>query len=317
MTTVNLLNPFWTAAGSESWRMRVVSCQDRWTGFDCIQFKETIGGPDIAAGNTVISFQRTIAHPDDALWDIDKIFNGFDNLFISDGVEATVLSDWYQNERAAGVQFPEPKNIREFSIQAGPSAGDRPGCPSAFLVQRLDGSTWKNRAYYNGPIFTSAETRTISVSATDLPGGRANACFFRLRVNGVVGGASGGLEICEIEMRLTPGGVDQCNGGWPMASRIGAGGTANGTRFSAFRDDGASTWVSNGGNYPYDLGYAFPTAPGGFSGGELALQIRGTSVAPTDFQFDWSDDLETWNTLFTVTGETWSAPNQIKLYAIP
>jgi hypothetical protein len=90
------------------------------------------------------------------------------------------------------------------------------------------------------------------------PGGAGTGLSnrWRLNITAVWGGGASQTSISEIEMRSSPGGADQCNGGTATAS-LGAG-TAS-VAFDNVYAVGSNRWASGSTTRPVQIEYQFPS----------------------------------------------------------
>lgn len=129
--------------------------------------------------------------------------------------------------------------------------------------------------------------------------------YWRIYITAGVGSGStaGYYTIGEIEMRATPGGADQCNGGTATAHDYYSATYAPAKAF----DNNTTTWWASFTSNPIGwIKYAFAS---GVDVGEIAITERNTTppnFAPKDFQLQWSDDNTNWTTVRAWRGVTYN-----------
>lgn len=158
---------------------------------------------------------------------------------------------------------------------------------------------------------TSTSTPYVSVAfRTAAP--ETGYRFYRLNITDNNGRST--INIAEAQVRATVGGGDQAVSGGAFAS------STSGASFEAFRafDDNAGTfWASasavTAATLSADLGSGREIAAA-----QYALQARADANdgSPKDWTFEGSNDLETWDTLDTVTGETGWSNGELRVYTV-
>ncbi|WP_130471751.1 discoidin domain-containing protein [Candidatus Magnetaquicoccus inordinatus] len=114
--------------------------------------------------------------------------------------------------------------------------------------------------------------------------------YWRLLVNATTSGSDHLLSLYEVELRATPGGSDQCQGGVATAAH-------NDSTVYRLFDDNASSYWSNGGPgssswIQYDFGSGIVA-----SVGEIRILPRSQWMSPQDFILYGSDDGSSWQAI--------------------
>jgi hypothetical protein len=126
----------------------------------------------------------------------------------------------------------------------------------------------------------------------------------------------------EIEMRTTPGGVDQCIGGTAIASSSYTGDWGPDNCFDdVFGGGQGSSWSSaTGASFPHWIGYHFSSSVE-ITEVLLAFPMAGDggvriAQSPRDFAIQWSDDGITWTTTSTFRGLNPMAFSEKRIYSL-
>lgn len=124
----------------------------------------------------------------------------------------------------------------------------------------------------------------------------------------------GRLQIPEIQMRVTPGGADQCSPGDAYANTETSGSEAS----KAFDDDAGTYWMpAFGSSYPYIIQCSFPSPVDIV---EYTVQESSSGLyVPYDWELRAKDlaDPE-WTTYDTRSGVTWSGAGlEVKTFSVP
>lgn len=130
--------------------------------------------------------------------------------------------------------------------------------------------------------------------------------YWRFYFPTIPSGGNGYAGVGEVELKIVANGADVTGSGTAIASSYYPGYTPD----KAFANDGVvrntQSWFSNTTIYPHWLGYDF--------GAEQEKDIIEYSLTatdpsnnemPTTWNFQWSDDAVSWNTLGTETGIGW------------
>lgn len=134
------------------------------------------------------------------------------------------------------------------------------------------------------------------------PAPEAGYRFVRLNITAVNGGST--IRIDEVEYRATVGGADETGAGASFESSLLSGSFPSANLYTGT----TSFWLTDSGDTAawaaYDFGTADPQTVA-----QYAIKATSTTTdAPQDWTLEGSNDLETWDTLHTVTGETaWSS----------
>lgn len=305
MTTVNLVNPFWNSAPfvPQIYELRFVSGYRRTVRIFEIEFAETPGGADIlpttnGTGGITMSGSYEVGS--------DQMPNAFDN---------NDTTFWWPNANSEGwfrVEFPSARSIAEVRVRCGPTSGVYGPLSGAVVVGSADGgATWRvcGRAIFAD--WTTEETRTISLTTNPVArSGRSQAIGWRLRVTACANGAGGpGSEfeaaLAEIRLRRTVGGSDITGGAPGHTSPIQQ------FPYSAYfafdgnlSQGGANAW---GGKETLLNGFVtveYLTADDGdVQQYLLTNRTAGGGAAPSDWEFQYTNDWRTWTTVQTRTGE--------------
>lgn len=126
--------------------------------------------------------------------------------------------------------------------------------------------------------------------------------YWRINITAVNGSTIAGLQ--EIEMRATSAGADQTGAGTALSSTDFGGAFVKGNAF----DNGVAEWASAfGPGFPQWIGYDFGA---GVDIVEFTIKSRTTDAvngplqAPNRFSLDWSNDLVTWNTVWSPSAQS-------------
>ncbi|MEO5362459.1 MAG: discoidin domain-containing protein [Magnetococcus sp. DMHC-8] len=132
--------------------------------------------------------------------------------------------------------------------------------------------------------------------------------YWRLWITASTSGSDLLVSLYEVEMRATPGGVDQCNGGSPAASHNTA------TAYRLFDDDPGSYWTNGGPAavtwVQYDFGAAVAVT-------ELRLLPRSTWMSPQQFALQYADNGTDWTDQASWNGVTDWVGGVEKLFVPP
>lgn len=295
MTTVNLLNSFWGAAGGTHryWIVRVLGSYDRTYSIAEIEFAATIGGPDLTAPGT--ADHSGFVNPNSA----------FDNNTSSDTSTFTSNMDlnWIGWNFGAGT----PATVREMRLTASATLPER--MPQVFAVLGSDDlSTWFNYGVFTAGTWSAGQQRAFAL--TPLITGKVG---WRVNISALQSGA-----LCSIaEVQFLPACSVSCTGGGGFASSQFSTGYSGGEQtFHAFDGSGATRWTGASG-LPVRIGYAFTSDPGTITSLDLTSFTGVASRMPTDFTIQSTNDFMNWTTERTVTGSTgWTAP-LTRNYTIP
>jgi len=173
------------------------------------------------------------------------------------------------------------------------------------LLYSDDGTNWTTAVAYCGRVAwtTSAKTFAAYYPAA-VSGGHQ---YWRINIKSTSDGSYGGFS--EIELRPTDGGSDQCglgSSGVPAASS-----TLGEPTWGAARavDGTTSTYWMSASGIPCSWQYDFGTA-------QKVLQVAITprldalTIAPAEFDLDYSDNGADWTTLGTFTDISWPDTDQ-------
>ncbi len=150
-------------------------------------------------------------------------------------------------------------------------------------------------AWATAPAGTGSSATTSSFKGTF-----GNTTSNRWRVYIYTTGDPSECSLVELEMRASPGGVDQTTGGSAFASSEYG---SNDVAAYAF-DDNPSTWAASSYGIPAFIGYNFASA---VAVNELTMVSRpeAAAYAPTKFDVQYYDG-SAWQTHFSASGLTWT-----------
>lgn len=206
-----IINPFvFVAAGgsptSTQWRVRFPS--GNWSSGIAkagpvqvieIEMRATSGGVDQCTGGT--------ASASSELSGSYLASSAFNDNYGDSGWAATLagtLDAWIQYTFASAV------TVNELVMRSATSYG-----PSSFVLEYYDGGEWVPHLADFGPsTWGNPETKTWTWSADYVP----RAGYAKWRLYFTTGSAGTYMDILELEMRATSGGVDRCFGGTPSAT---------------------------------------------------------------------------------------------------
>jgi len=278
------------------WRLRATAdCgngNENYCAVGTLQLRTSIGGSDVASGGTPSA---------------DSTLGGFPASNAFDGNNSTswisgsgAYPHWIKYDFGAGNE----KDIVEMAV-----AG-RLDSSSAFAYQSPrdftldysdDDSSWTTLITVTG--FSNHCSGLQVINADTRYDAGAAGTVWRIHVTAVGGG--GTIAICEVEMRASSGGADQCTGGVALASSTFQTSIAN---LAVDNNTSTSTFFATHTYSPTPgwFAYKFPSA---VSVAELTIKARDSSwqsQAPVDFTLQkWNGS--GWDTMLTQTGLSWSA----------
>ena len=135
--------------------------------------------------------------------------------------------------------------------------------------------------------------------------------YWRINISDTYSPDTFKVDIGEVELRLSPGGVDQATGGVVTASSA----HSSYPPAQAFDDNTSSRWISlSNAPLPIWLQYEL-TSPAVVQ--EVSIRVVDANRGLKDFTIEYSPDGVSWVAALTVTGEpAWSA-NETRTYTIP
>jgi hypothetical protein len=273
------------------WRIRVY---DNYSGGSTaaisaaeIEMRASAGGPDQCVGGTpaVSSTSEGSAA----------------NIFDNDGATRWVSVNANYGTHWISYDFGSPVSVVEISYSKRPDTFGRNEAITYADVQYSDNnSTWST----DWTIFTlstwgtGAETRVFNKDDVLPTGIGYQLSISRTGYSEFETVTSSGLA--EVEMRLTPGGADQCSGGVALAN--------SGTPGNAFDNNTSTLWTPSATALPHTLLYQFAASR---NIREIAITSRGDNFlgdGPTEFKLQSKDgptvDLFTFRTGPWGRGET-------------
>lgn len=134
--------------------------------------------------------------------------------------------------------------------------------------------------------------------------------YWRIHFTGSTSGSDLLISLYEVELRATPGGLDQCTGGVAAASH------ADATAYRLFDDNPSSYWINGGPSVPNWVHYDFG-AGNAVVVGELRLLPRSGVQAPQSFALLGSDDQVNWEEVASWSGVTDWISGVEKLFVPP
>lgn len=253
-----------------------------------IEMATSPGGSNMAATGTTSSPPNVV---------------GANNAF--DGNPATTMSTTMGDRLWVQKTFPAQVLLAEIRVQAWNSFSSS-SAPQVVVIfcRDDDAEAWKAVHVSTGVVWTLGEWKTFTV-ATVRPTGQDNALAWRLRWTKT--GVSGLPELSFDGLTNDPG--------------QGFSDTSQATQRArqAFDGDLATDWVATAtGERRLGMVLAVPagaspdsvTVTGYLSGGTLAW-------LPTDFVVEWSDDLEAWTQVASVSSPAWTGPpRQVRIFPI-
>lgn len=111
--------------------------------------------------------------------------------------------------------------------------------------------------------------------------------YWRIHITESTSGSNVLISLYEVELRATPGGPDQCNGGSVFASH------ADANAYKLFDDNNSSYWVNGAPSAPTWFQYDFGVG-NSVDVAEVRLLPRYSSQSPKAFSLQYSDDALDW-----------------------
>lgn len=260
-----------------------------YMGFMEIEFRASIGGATQCTGGTASASGVDAGN---------VAANAFDNNTSTVWYSNGSLPCWIMYDFGSG----NSKDIVEFACKP---VGPQVYCPNEFALQYSDdNSTWtttisvKGETNWRGPgtfVAWSSDTRYDSGSSGQV---------WRVNMSAQQSGAAT-LGVASIQMRTTPGGPDQCSGGYPFASSMDN--TINVGAFQAFDSNSITNWLACSNSFvPSWIGYKFSSA---IALTEMAITAGGGGnqiYAPAAFTIEkWNGS--SWDVVYTASGQSWSS----------
>lgn len=274
------------------WRVYVTANNSNGTtgyaGFLELEMREALGGADQCTGGTASASGVDAGN---------VAANAFDNDTATRWYSSGTLPSWIRYDFGAGNE----KNIIEFAAK---SPGVQQYTPRDFQLQFSDdGSTWGTLITVKGETnWLGTATFTVWSADTRYDTGSAGQ-MWRINMTGQQAGATT-FSLTEVQMRITPGGADQCSGGYGFASSMDD--TSIFGAFAAFDDNAGTQWQAySDGEVPSWLIYKFASAKAIV---EVLMSAPGggnEAWAPANFTIDrWNGS--TWEAQYTASGLTWT-----------
>lgn len=299
------LPPATPATASADWSIRSLCGVAGNVSITDVEFATSAGGPNIATGGTGYGRQTTF-NPSSTF--------GVDGAMF-DGDLSTFRNSAAHDLMEAAYEFSTTQIIREVRIIAhGSLLSFAQQSPLGFLVSvSYNGrATWLPVAAFSTPnTWTVGESRAFAFDPTVfLTGlGRSAARAWRVVINGWALGSN--PRIGDLAFAASSGGPTLCSGGAAVCNISAFSQNPN----DAFDGNISTYWNGAGvGVLGQRLGYVFPTL---VNAQELRMTAStAPNQTPTDFDVQWSNDLDTWTTALTVTGLSWSS-SETKTWVIP
>lgn len=277
------------------WRVFVVANggEINWTSVNRLEmYSSALDGParvDRCVGGTpIFSTQGGFSGGEPAT-------GAFDDTNAAIWVTAAPSSN--RNNCWIGYDFGSPIEIDRFAIQARGTSVTM--SPKTFRLEYSDDNvTWTTLfqpadqtgwAINEQRLFTAP---SYSQTYSGSPHGAHR--YWRVHMARSNSGSST-FSAAEVEMRATPGGADQCNGGTASAHSVFSGFPAS----LAFDNNAATLWSANGGTSDGWLKYDFGTP---VTVSEVMIQARNDSnftQTPRWGQIEFSDDNVRWSTAWS------------------
>lgn len=199
------------------------------------------------------------------------------------------------------------------SQRAGGAVRTVPRTPSSYVLDPA--------VTYTGSVFGTTDAMPASSTAQHYVSGSfrtqgpaSGYRFYRLNITANNGRST--INVAEAQLRQSVGGADAATGGVAYATSVFT--TAPGFPASyAFDDDSGTFWSTattvTAAELWYDLGTAREITVA-----QYAVQARSDANdgTPKDWTFQASNDLDTWTTLETVTGETGWSNGETRAYTV-
>jgi len=278
------------------WRLRATAdCgngNENYCAIGTLQLRTSIGGSDVASGGTPSA---------------DSTLGGFPASNAFDGNNSTswisgsgAYPHWIKYDFGAGNE----KDIVECAVAGRLDSSSTWGyqSPRDFTLDYSDDdSAWTTLFTVTGASDLCAGLQVFNANTRYDAG--ASGTVWRIYATAVGGG--GTLAMCEVEMRASSGGADQCTGGVGLASSS----FQTSTALLAFDNNVSTSFFFATHTYnplPGWLAYKFPSA---VSVAELLIKARDSSFqnqAPTAFELQkWNGS--GWDTMLSQSGLSWSA----------
>lgn len=158
----------------------------------------------------------------------------------------------------------------------------------------------------------SSTTQHYAAASFRAQGPSSGYRFYRWNVTANNGRST--INVAEAQLRETVGGADSATGGLPYATSVF---NESFPASAAFDDDAGTFWSTVTSVTAAELWYDLGTARE-ISVAQYAMQARSDASdgTPKDWTFQASNDLDTWTTLDTVTGETGWSNGETRTYTV-
>lgn len=299
------------APASQDWALQMLNGPQATLALYEIEMMETNVGANVATGGQ--GYQR---------YTTNHAFNTFsaDNqLFDGNTSTGRNVVDRQVDLCAFAYHMTTPRIIRRFRVRGHPSSGDSSPFGLLAMVSYDARATWNTVGIFAETSWPSATWKTWDYDPLVwLNGlGRNSARAWRVVVNAWQAGLSQ-PQIGDLAFAETIGGPTLCTGGAAICSaHAGTQGTLPSPRPDlAFDGDNRTVWGGTGNNITGQrLGYAFQVA---VNAGALRMKNLDWTAngSPTNFDVQWSADLQSWTTAVNISGLSWSA-NETKAWTIP
>lgn len=289
-----------------NWAVQMMCVPDLSPTVSEVEMMIGTGQPNLCTGGQGYA-NRTTANPTATFVADNTVFDG--NMATN-----RIGQGFYSDETSFAYQMAAAQTVRRVGI----------GCnvlnetPTGLLVKAsYDGrATWKAKGMAAIPLLAANAKHYFDINPdTWVDGtGRTSMRACRIVINAWQGFAS--PMVCAMILAATISGATLCTGGVPLTS--GCGVASDNPAAYAFDGDSATQWQGFGtGVAGQRLGYAFPNL---INPAELRMQAPnwsgGAQQMPTNFDFQYSVDLQNWITLMSVSGLTWSA-SETKAWTLP